>query len=193
MSAPANPQIAVILGVIEVLDALAVPHHLGGSYASSIHGVPRYTHDVDIVVALTPAKVALLAARFEAEFYVDADAIRSAIVRQSSFNLIHRRSGLKIDCFVQGQRPFDRLESARARRESLGEEGEAFVKSPEDTVLRKLEWFRAGGETSDRQWNDILGLLRVQGTRLDDAYLDKWAADLEISDLLYRARTASRT
>lgn len=191
MSRAENAQILVILGVVEVLDELAIPHHLGGSYASSIHGVPRFTHDVDVVVAVTPAKVALLAARLESDFYVDVEAIRAALTRQGNFNLIHRRSGLKIDCFVQGQSPFDRLEAARARREALGEGG-VFVKSPEDTVLRKLEWFRAGGEASDRQWNDILGLLRVQGDQVDTDYLEKWAVELGVSGLLRRARAAAK-
>lgn len=193
MSDPVSSQIGVIRGVVEVLDALAIPHHLGGSYASSIHGIPRHTHDVDVIVALGAAKVGLLAAHFERDFYVDVESIRSAVDRRSSFNLIHRRTGLKIDFFVQGTGRFDRLEAARARLEPFGEglDPEVFVKSPEDTLLRKLEWFRAGGEVSDRQWGDILGVLRVQGTRLDGDYLEEWAAELGVTDLLLRARAAA--
>ena len=98
---------------------------------------------------------------------------------------------VKVDVFVLRERPYDREAFARRRRETMGE-GEAlrefFLSAPEDVVLSKLDWFRRGGETSERQWNDVLGVLRVSGGSLDAAYTERWARELGISDLLARAR-----
>ena len=91
--------------------------------------------------------------------------------------------------FARGDDPFDREEFSRGRSEIIATDPErrAVVKSPEDTILRKLRWYRDGGEVSDRQWVDVLGVVRAQGPRLDRAYLQRWAIQLEIADLLDRA------
>lgn len=177
------------LRVIEVLEDLQISYHVGGSYASSLHGVPRQTRDLDLVVDLPLAKVHLFAARLQDEFYLDAQAIRSAIQRHSHFNLIHLTSGFKIDLFPRGSEAFDRSEFARGRPQRLTEDPprDVIVKSPEDTLLRKLQWYRLGGEVSDRQWNDILGIVQTQGKRLDLDYLWYWAGELDLWELLGRA------
>lgn len=90
--------------------------------------------------------------------------------------------------FIPKSRLFDQEELRRAQQEVLLEGTRSFnVASPEGTILNKLEWYRMGGEVSDRQWNDILGVLKVQGTDLDMNYLQKWAASLNVTDLLERA------
>ena len=178
----------VALQVIEVLDDLGIPYHLGGSLASSLHGVPRQTRDVDLVIDLPLSAVPSLVSRLERDFYVDADRARSAAQRRSSFNIIHLASALKLDLFVQGTGGFDTNEFERRMPVAVGNPPRTIqVKSPEDMLLRKLLWYREGGETSDRQWSDILGILTTQRDALDFDHVHRWAESLEIQDLLERA------
>jgi len=126
--------------------------------------------------------------RLEPSYYIDADAVRDAIRRRSSFNAIHLDTMLKVDVFIPKSRLFDQEELRRVRQELLVEGTRSFyTASPEGTILNKLEWYRMGGEVSDRQWNDILGVLKVQDRALDLAYLRRWAANLGVTDLLERA------
>ena len=99
--------------VIEVLEDLEVPYHVGGSFASSLHGVPRQTHDLDLVVDLRPEKVPRLVHRLSDRFYVDADMLHAAIRREGSTNLLHLETGFKIDLFIRQPGPFDRSEFRR--------------------------------------------------------------------------------
>ncbi|MFI4946655.1 MAG: hypothetical protein ACHP85_25475 [Burkholderiales bacterium] len=182
--------VAALLPVIEALDSLGVRYYVGGSVASSIHGVPRASIDADVIAELSAEHVAPLAARLSAFFYLDEDRMRDAVERRLSFNVIHLATMYKVDVFVSMGRPFDVEAGGRARLEALGESLEApkaRVASPEDTLLAKLEWYRRGGESSERQWSDILGLLRVRAGRLDLAYLTRWASALGVADLLERA------
>lgn len=175
---------------LEALDALGVRCYVGGSVASSIHGVPRASIDADVVAELDADRVAPLAARLRALYYLDEERMRDAVERRPSFNVIHLSTMFKIDVFVSKGRPFDREAFSRARVDALGEAADApkaRVASPQDTVLAKLEWFRRGGESSERQWTDVVGLLRARSGRLDTAYLEKWAAALGVTDLLERA------
>ena len=148
------------------------------------------TQDADLTAEPFPGQEVTFIKSFGPDYYVSLDAIREAVRTRSSFNLIHLPSGFKVDVFVRKDRPFER--SALDRRIPVpapdAPSETIDVLSPEDVILFKLEWFRLGGEISDRQWGDILGVLRVQGDRLDAAYLDHWAADLGVADLLARAR-----
>jgi hypothetical protein len=180
--------------VVEALGALGVAYYVGGSLASSAHGVPRASLDVDLLAELRPEHVAFLCRRLEDGYYLDPDRIRDAVERRRSFNLIHLATMFKVDVFVSTGRPFDREALSRVRSELLGEgEGaRAFaLVSPEDIVLVKLEWFRRGGETSERQWSDVQGVLKVHAGRLDGAYLERWADALGVADLLERARNTA--
>jgi hypothetical protein len=176
-----TPDIQVtITPIVEALEELGVPYHIGGSVASSLYGLPRLTVDVDIVADLRQGHVRPLIDQLQTDYYIDDDMIRDAIGRRSSFNVIHLDTMLKVDVYLPKSRPFD--------QEVLLEGTRPFnVASPEGTILNKLEWYRMGGEVSDRQWNDILGVLKVQGTHLDMAYLQLWAANLKVTDLLERA------
>jgi len=180
--------LAAITPIVEALEELGIPYHIGGSVASSLYGLPRLTIDADLVADLRMEHVRPLVKQLETDYYIDGDMIRDAIRRQSSFNLIHQDTILKVDIFIPKSRLFDQEELRRAQQEVLSEGTRPFnIASPEGTILNKLEWYRMGGEVSDRQWNDILGVLKVQGTNLDMAYLRRWAANLSVTDLLERA------
>ena len=181
--------VAALLPVIEALDSLGVRYYVGGSVASSIHGVPRASIDADVIAELGAEQVAPLAARLSAHFYLDEGRMRDAVERRLSFNVIHLATMFKIDVFVSKARPFDREAAARAREQAIDEAPDAPrfpIASAEDTVLAKLEWFRLGAETSERQWWDIIGVLKVT-PEADREYLRHWAASLGVAALLERA------
>ena len=150
--------------------------------------------DADLVADIKPQQVLPLVASLEGEFHIDADMILDAIQHNSSFNLIHLESMFKVDVFLLKQRAFDLNQMQRRISQSVGDapEERAYFSTAEDIILAKLEWFHAGGETSERQWRDILGVLDLQSDRLDFEYLRKWAAQLDIQDLLQRAIQASK-
>jgi hypothetical protein len=184
--------LAALTPVVEVFERNGISYLIGGSVASSTHGVPRSTNDVDVVADLVEAHVEALHAALCASFYVDRQLLLDAIRRRSCVNWIHLATGYKVDVFVCPDAAYDRLALQRGieRRLSESPSGRTFrMATPEDVVLRKLLWYRAGGEVSDRQWSDVLGLLRLRGGDLDREYLDEGAPRVGIADLLARART----
>ena len=188
--------VAAIAPVVTELEKLGVPYYVGGSVASSSHGIPRSTLDVDLVADLAPRHVAPLVEALHGDYYISRPAVSGAIDRRSCFNLIHSATSFKVDVFAVKNRKYDRVALERIRRR-LVDEGDPSSRfnfaSAEDVILSKLEWFRKGGEVSERQWGDVLGVMKVQGGALDRAYLEKWAAELEVADLLKRAREETET
>lgn len=177
------------LEVISAFEDLDVPYLVGGSLASSLHGTPRSTNDADLIADLRPANVPLLATALQSNFYLDEDRIRDAVRQRSSFNLIHLETMFKVDVFVLKDEPLAHEEMRRRRRIVIDEEsGRAIdMASAEDTVLQKIAWSRLSGTESTRQWDDIVGVLKVQAGNLDREYLERWASHLEALDLLHRA------
>jgi hypothetical protein len=182
--------LAVALAVAGILEGLEVGYLAAGSLASSFHGEPRSTNDVDLVVDLRPAHVTPLLSALGNRYYVNAELVAEAARTGASFNLIHLRSAVKVDVFVAGRDSFDveRLRHRTRVRIGPGAGDELWLDSAEHTILRKLEWYRRGGEVSDRQWRDVVGIIRAQGETLDRDRLAHWAPRLGIADLLERAR-----
>jgi len=184
-----NEPVQVTMLVIHALEKLHIPYVICGSLASAVHGVMRATMDTDIVADLGEEHAQPLADALGGTFYADVEMIRDAIEHRGSFNLIHLETMFKVDVFIPKQREFDRLQLQRRTAQVIATDPEevAFVASAEDTILAKLEWYRMGGDVSDRQWRDILGILKVQAESLDLEYLRKWSTILGVSDLLETA------
>jgi len=180
--------------LLAILDRLEIPFLVGGSVASGSHGLPRQTNDIDILADFRGTDPGALCALLEGEFYVNRQTVAEAIRTGRPFNAIHLKGAFKFDFFPAAEE-FTHSELRRKRYVVSAAPGlediEFPVASPEDTILAKLQWFRKGGEISDRQWQDILGVLTVQSGRLDVAYLREWAACLGVADLLDRALSHS--
>jgi hypothetical protein len=170
------------------LEKLGVRWFLGGSLASSIHGIPRATFDADIMADIRPQHVRPFLRALGEDWYADEGAIQDAIRDRSSFNLIHLYTAMKVDVFVPKLRRFDGGEFARSQSIKLeGSDFEARICCAEDIVVAKLERYRLGGEDSERQWGDIFGVLRLNEGKLDNELLRSSAAELGVSDLLDKA------
>lgn len=181
--------------VADVFESLGIEYYIGGSIASSYHGKGRSTLDIDIIAGIGSEHVAVMARLLESEYYADAAMIGEAVRNRRSFNLIHLATSYKIDVFVIGKRSFEQ----EARRRIVhgrvpGDETRLFpIASAEDVILNKLEWYRLGKEVSERQWLDVIGVMRMQADQLDNAYLDRWVTSLGVADLLERAREEVRS
>lgn len=174
--------------VVDIFERLAIPYFIGGSVASTAYGIARSTLDSDIVADLRADHVAEFLELVVGEFYVSPTAAVDAIAFRSSFNLIHLRSAFKVDIFVAKDRPFERAQFSRSSNQILDPESGrvANFASAEDIILAKLEWYRQGGEQSDRQWQDMLGIVAVQDDLLDWEYMQSMAETLQVGDLLER-------
>lgn len=179
----------VLIEVVRVLEDLQIPYVVVGSFASSARGVRRATIDADIVAQLSAAHVERIVEKLSSQdFYIDELAVQRAVALGRAFNAIHRESMFKVDVYVAHD-DFSKKEIDRKLAEKILPDSETFVyiSTSEDTVVAKLLWFRKGGEVSDRQWSDVLGVLKVQGARLDYEYMKGWADRLKIRDLLEKA------
>lgn len=187
--------IAVAVSFSALLEQLGIPYLIDGSFASSIHGEPRSTNDIDVVADIHPEHVPRFVAKLGPEYYVNADAMRAAVAAEETFNVIHVHGGIKVDVFVAGRDAFnqERLRCREPVQPTAGPSPTLYVDTAEHSILRKLEWYRRGGDVSERQWRDVLGILRVQGERLDMHRLREWAARLGVSDLLDRALAAGES
>lgn len=178
---------AALVAIGAAMQRLGIPWFVGSSVASLVHGEIRTTQDVDIVLDIGKHQVDALVAELEPDFYVDRVYVAEAVRTGTSCNVLHRTTGMKVDLFPLRARAFSRAEMARRTKVSLLPGVEPNVATAEDCLLTKLEWFEKGGRVSDRQWRDILGIVRLQGARLDRDHLRRWAPDLGVTELLERA------
>jgi hypothetical protein len=179
---------------IAAIEMLGIDYYIGGSIASIVYGMARTTRDVDLILTVRPENVPLLVQGLESEFYVDRLAAERSIANGDYFNVLDLRTIFQVDVFTPKHSPWIEEQFRRRTIQVLGvgkASISAYLCSPEDVVLNKLEWFRLGNEVSQLQWEDAIGVLAVQRNRLDDAYLDSWATKLGLFELLSRARQRS--
>lgn len=181
------------LAAADALEELGVRWFLGGSLASSVHGIPRATFDADIMADLRSQHIRPLIEKLGEGWYADEGAMQEAVKHRASFNLIHLETAMKVDVFLPKLRRFDGGEFVRSRKMPIAEGSDvaARVCCAEDIVIAKLEWYRLGGEDSDRQWTDVLGVLRLNVGQLDMQLLQESAQEVGVTDLLQRAVNAA--
>ena len=177
-----------MIPIIEVFECLGVRYYLSGSIACSVYGLPRGAQDIDVVADIQAEHVSPLVQQLQGAYTINAQALRDAIAQRSAFSLLHLSSLVKVDVMLPHGTPFDSLVSQRVRQISLIEGYRPiWIASPEDVVLMGLEWYRECGATADDQWNDILGVVKVQAPTLDLTYLRHVAPTLNVSGLLEQA------
>jgi hypothetical protein len=183
---PREGSVNVLRAVLGALARLEIPYALGGSMASSLHGIARFTLDADVTVEPFPGKEAALANSFGADYYLSLPAIIDAVKQRSCFNIIHTREGFKVDIFVRKDDPFEKSALERRVFVTLSDvpQEPIAVLSPEDVVLFKLRWYRQGQEVARQQLDDVQGILQSKAGQLDDDYLNRWAIELKVVDLL---------
>ena len=186
------PQQELLRRVVQVLDEHRIQYMITGSIASSLHGEPRSTQNIDIVVAIDRSAAKELRQAFPpSEFYLDEGAILHAIKARSMFNLIDVKEGDKVDFWILTDVAFDRSRFLRRCAEEVIDL-EVKVSSPEDTILAKLRWAKLSGG-SKKQFTDALRVFEVQFEKLDMNYLERWVKELEISDLWERLKAEAET
>jgi hypothetical protein len=176
-----NEVLIALRPLIATFERLGVAYRVGGSLASSVHGIGRATMDANLIANLKPQDVSEFVESLQGTCYADQELILEALNADQSFNLIHLESFIKVDIFPLVSRAYDQTSFDRV----ICVDETNFI-TPEDSVLRKLEWYRLS-DGSERQWRDVIGVLRVQADRLDLAYLRRWATELQELDLLERA------
>lgn len=180
-----SDELAVLKDVVERLERAELPYMISGSMALNFYAQPRMTRDIDVVVELSLAHVSSVVAAFEAHYYLDEDAVRDAITRQGMFNIIHNELAFKVDLVVRKDEPYRREEFSRRRRVTV-DDLSFFIVAPEDLLLSKLAW--AKDSHSELQLGDVRNLVRAT-TAIDWPYVEKWAAALDVTDLLLEVRS----
>jgi len=183
-----------LLPVSQALSDLGVRHYVGGSVASSFHGAMRSTMDVDLVAEMNDSHVRPFLSAIGDRYYASESAIRDAIRRRSCFNLIHFATSFKVDIFISRNREFDLAAFSRAKAMPLGDDTRCTVPiaSAEDIIISKLEWFRLGEESSQRQWDDVSKVLNLLGDAANIDYLRQSAESVDVLDLLERLLATDR-
>jgi len=179
----------VLENVRVALEGADVPYMVTGSFASSVHGVPRATQDIDVIIAPTREQLLALMNQFsEPDYDANAEDAVDALRRRSMFSVIDRRGVWKIDFILRKERPFSKREFERRKRiDILGVS--LFAATPEDVLLAKLEWAKLG--ESERQIKDAAGIVQIQGSNLDREYVERWAAALDVEDQWWAALKAA--
>ena len=165
--------------VVLALNKAEIDFMLTGSFASSLQGEPRSTHDIDLVVDMNSSHINFLINEFPApDYYLSKTAITDALRTGSMFNLLDVNEGEKVDFWMLTDQAFDQSRFQRRQKNSI-EDFHVFVTSPEDTILAKLNWSKLSGG-SEKQFGDALRVFEVQFGTLDMEYLEKWVTELGV-------------
>jgi hypothetical protein len=167
--------------VIDILEKLRIPYMIGGSVAAIAYGEARLTLDMDVVIDMNKEQAKQFADSFGQEYYVNLDSILEAMRTRGHFNIIQSEKGIKVDFYLLKDEVFDQEEFLRKRREAFDEKREAVFAAPEDVILKKLEWYKMG--ESQKHIDDIKGVLRISGGKLDMPYIEKWALKIGVQDI----------
>ena len=167
---------------VEILERLQIPYLVTGSVASMAYGEPRLTNDIDIVADIQARHIKPLLSAFpESDYYLSREMMEKAVQITGQFNIIHPESGLKIDFIIRGNTPHDESRFARKRRLRPARSYEAYFAAPEDVILKKMEFYKAGG--SEKHLRDITGILQISGSEVDREYIATWSDRLEVSEI----------
>jgi len=168
--------------VIQALEIVGIPYMITGSQASGYYGEPRFTRDVDIVADIDREQGEDFIKYFPSnEFYCDREMIEAEINRRGQFNIIHSASGMKIDIILTKTTPFSQTEFARRKRSTIFSNQNTFFASPEDVIIKKMEYYKEGG--SEKHLRDITGILEVSGEEIDLSYIDQWVQRLDLTEI----------
>jgi len=177
--------------VVETFERLDIPYLVTGSVASMAYGEPRLTNDIDIVAEIDERHIENLLAAFPpGEFYISDEMIRQAIHQHNQFNIIHPGSGLKVDVIIRQNTPFDQSRFSRIRRISPGESYQANFASPEDVIIKKMQYYREGG--SEKHLRDITGILKISEKEIDRDYISQWAKRLGLTEIWHAVQSRLR-
>ncbi len=172
--------------IVAELDRFGIPHMVAGSFASTLHGEPRTTRDIDLVIDPDEPSLQRLADELDrSRFYVSKEAVGEAWERRGQFNVVLLDSGWKADLIIRKDRPFSHSEFERRQHATIGD-AQVFVATAEDTIVAKLEWAREG--ESERQLRDVAGILGMSGDRLDHAYVERWVREMGLGEVWTRAQ-----
>lgn len=169
-----------------ILERLGFRYFVTGSVATIFYGEPRFTNDIDIVVDLPPERISEFCEAFPADYYVSEESVRQAVLRKGQFNVIHPASGLKVDVMIPSKDAFDRSRFSRVRRLYPAPDYEVPFASPEDVILKKLEYYLEGG--SEKHLRDIAGVLKISRSQIDLTYIDDWAERLGLAEIWTKVR-----
>jgi hypothetical protein len=188
-----NP-ITALSEVVQLLEEREIKYVLVGSMASSMHGMYRTTADIDLIADIKPEHVRPLLEAFQHRFYVDEQAVAQAMSQRQAFNAIHFDSVFKVDIFIPkpGDFAMQQLSRRELRKIAPDIDQQVYVSTVEDMILAKLRWYRAGGDVSETQWRDVLGMIGACTAELDLDYLRQWAKELAVSELFEQALTEAR-
>jgi hypothetical protein len=175
-------ELDIVRDVSQRLDRAGIAYMLTGSMAMNYYAQPRMTRDIDVVVALAPADADKIVDLFRADYYFSEEAVRDSISAESTFNLIHNESVIKVDCIVRKNTPYRRVEFDRRKQIKI-DDFSTWIASKEDLIISKLFWAKDSG--SEIQMRDVQNLV---ATGSDVAYIDNWTKDLGLFNLWEQCR-----
>lgn len=168
--------------IVEILERLQIPYLVTGSVAAMAYGEARLTNDIDIIADVKEEHIPCLLNAFPIqEFYISGEMIKNAIRYKGQFNIIHPASGFKIDVIIKKNTPFDECRFKRVHRIYPAETYQANFSSPEDVIIKKIDFYRQGG--SEKHLRDITGILKISGGIIDMDYITQWADRLGLRDI----------
>jgi len=175
-------QYELLQKVVTAFERLGIRYLVTGSVAVMAYGEPRLTNDVDIVAIVKEKHIPGLLTEFPSdEFYIDEDMIKEAIHNHGQFNIIHPTSGLKVDVIIKRDTAFDESRFRRIRKIQPAPTFEADFSSPEDVIIKKMEFYKEGGH--DKHLRDITGILKISGDAVDLKYINRWAERLDLVEI----------